>query len=195
MLLFLVFVLSAYVKIVTVLGILRVGLGTDSIPSMLVTSGLAFVLSLFVMYPTLAAWGGAAAQQRGGAGYYRTGLDEWRQFLSAHAHSEEKTRFANLAARLDGAAPPSAASAGESWRVLAPAFLSSELKEAFATGLSLFMPFLVIDLLIATVLAGVGLERLNPVAVAFPFKLLLFVMVDGWSLITINLASTYAAGG
>ena len=80
----------------------------------------------------------------------------------------------------------------DSWQVLAPAFLISELKRAFKTGLTLFLPFLVIELVVANILVAVGLTRLAPEYVALPFKILLFVVLDGWALITTNLVSTYA---
>lgn len=212
LLLFFVLVLSAYVKIVTVLGIVRVGFGTDGLPSAFVTGGFAIVLAFFVMYPTLIRSSTAMDQIRMSqpkltdqlrAAAFNAGLDKWKEFLRLHAHQAEVERFSEIAQDIDrkhlvqgGQQVPKPrvlkGYSADSWRILAPAFLVSELKEAFATGLSLFLPFLVIELLVANVLAAVGLERMNPSLVSFPFKLLLFVMADGWTLITTNLVATYA---
>jgi flagellar biosynthesis protein FliP len=209
--LFFVLVFSAYVKIVTVLSIVRVGLGLGSLPAVFVVGGLSFGLSFFVMYPTLldssramdqvlqARSAPVSDQLRAAA--FNAGLERWKVFLRTCAHKSEVERFTEIAAKLDAAGkvkdneqkPEASASSVDpnSWRILAPAFLVSELKEAFATGLTLFLPLLVIDLFIANVLVAVGLERMSPAVVSFPFKLLLFVMVDGWTLITTNLVSTY----
>jgi len=203
---------SAYVKIVTVLSILRLGLGLCSLASSFVVGSLALALSFFVMYPTLAASSGAIDDVLKAAGTpvtdkvraeaFDAGLEKWKTFLRAQAHKETVERFADLAGRFDAAnagAAPAQQPRGDvqaepltsSWRVLGPAFIVSELKEAFAAGLTLFLPFLVLDLFMATALTAVGLERMNPAMVAFPFKLLLFVVLDGWTLITGNLVSTY----
>ena len=187
--------LSSYVKLVTVLSIVRTGFGIYSLPSAFVTTGLALVLSFFVMYPTLQGSlaevdrilrGTAAPNDQVRAQALNAGIQKWKEFLSAHTSELEKAKFAEI---VQQSTPP--VDLSNSWRVLAPAFLVSELKGAFATGLSLFLPFLVIDLLVALALAAVGLERLDPVLAAFPFKLLLFVAVDGWALITTNLVAAY----
>lgn len=208
-LLFLVLVFSAYVKIVTVLSILRVGLGLGSLPAVFVVGGLSLGLSFFVMYPTLIdssramdqVLQGRAVTDQARAAAFGAGLERWKVFLSKCAHKAEVERFAEIAGKFDAAgkikdgeqkqqAMPGSVDRN-SWRILAPAFLVSQLKEAFATGLTLFLPLLVIDLFVANVLVAVGLERMSPAVVSFPFKLLLFVMLDGWTLITTNLVSTY----
>lgn len=203
--------LSAYVKIVTVLGIVRAGIGVWGLPSAFVTGSLALMLSFFVMYPTVVSSLNAASksvnqnrglsqdQQRVVA--LEAGFAEWKQFLKKHTEPGELEDFSQVAAQLDKGhdekVPTPAASiastpANDSWRVVGPAFLASELKHAFATGLTLFLPLLIIDLVVANVLTAVGYVALNPVLVALPFKLLLFVLIDGWSLITTNLVSSYA---
>ena len=211
LLLLVALVFSAYVKIVTVLGILRAGLGVGSLPSAFVVSGLALALSVLVMYPTLldssraidrALHGkGSFASDQERAAAFAAGIEKWRLFVKAHAGKTEVERFSVLARKIDSASSSADAARGveqgeiseesDSWRVLAPAFLVSELKGAFATGLTLFLPFLVIDLVIASLLTSLSIDRLNPAIVALPFKLLLFVMLDGWTLITTNLVSTY----
>ena len=208
-LVFFALLFSSYVKIVTTLGILRIGLGFRSLPSAFVTGGLALVLAFFVMYPTVRASLGAmdqslrvssgASQSSARIRALDAALSTWSKFLMRHAHEKEVEKFINTAAELDSKESGILASDEQklkmksSFRVLAPAFVVSELKEAFATGLTLFLPFLVIDLLVASILIAVGLQQLNPAIVSLPFKLLLFVMLDGWSLITTNLVATYGA--
>ncbi len=194
---------SSYVKIVTVLSVVRMGLGFDGLSGVLLGGGLAISLTFFVMYPTFEQSSAAAnkvLQQSGAptdtlvrAKAFEAGLGYWKGFLLKHTHAVERERFLGVAERLDqGVTTQSVSSVKDSsWRVLAPAFLVSELKEAFATGLSLFLPFLVVDLVIAHLLLAIGLERTDPATVSFPFKLLLFVLVDGWGLITSNLVATY----
>ena len=209
-LVFLALMFSCYVKIITVLGMLRAGLGFGSLPAAFVTGGLALALSFFVMFPQLRDSADAIdtslrshnpVTDRDRASALDAGIARWKNFLIKHANKDEVNRFSSIAKKIDeknksaAADPAIQAQASEptSWRVLAPAFLVSELKSAFSTGLSVFLPFLVIDLLIATLLVAVGMERLNPAIVAFPLKVLLFVLVDGWTLITTNLVSTYSS--
>ena len=196
--------LSSYVKIATVLSILKAGLGVNGLPSAMVTGGLALALSFFVMYPTIRDSGqavDAALRAKGGvlsdadrSFALDAGVQEWKKFLQKNAQPEELQRFAQLAAegdRAQGKKDQGAAGYGESYRVLAPAFFVSELRQAFKIGLSIFVPFLIIDLLCAVVLALAGVDSLNPHLVGLPLKLLLFVAVDGWTLITTNLAASY----
>lgn len=196
----LVLALSCYVKIVTVLSIVRLGLGANSVPSTFVTGSLALALSFFVMYPTLlkstkamdrVASGRAVVSDQVRAEALNAGLESWKGFLIKHVPSVELERFSSIARKIDGQSGPEVIADQRSLRILAPAFLVSELKSAFGTGLSLFLPFLVIELLVASILSALGMERLSPSLVSFPFKLLLFVMLDGWAVITANLALTY----
>lgn len=184
---------SSYVKIVTVLGILRAGLGAGSMPAVIVTGGLALVLSFFVMFPTLKGATQAMHQEasRGApqAAVLAAGVSRWKDFLARHADESMSQAFAELASRSESGGR--AEDYAGSWRVLAPAFVVSELKRAFATGLSIFLPFLIIDLLVANVLVAVGMLHFSPLIASLPLKLLLFVVVDGWALITTNLVGTY----
>lgn len=195
--------LSCYIKIVTVLSILRAGLGMGSLPSVFVTGSLALALSFFVMYPTLSASARAADARLGGRAAVNdqartealtSAFEVWKTFVRKHATPADVDRFAQIALKMDAGSVADVSSGAldrDSWRVLAPAFVISELKSAFATGLSLFLPFFVLDLLAASILAALSLEKLSPALVSFPFKLLLFVVLDGWSLITANLVATY----
>ncbi len=196
--------LSSYVKIATVLGVVRVGMGIGSFPGIFITGSLAFFLSLFIMFPTLEASINAAHQvvkreslppEQVRVKAFVAGARVWGKFLHTHAEPEERVRFEQLARKLKFQDAQAENIPGEtdseSFQVLAPAFIVSELKEAFATGLHIFLPFLVVELIVANLLVAVGLIQLNPTLVSFPFKLLLFVMADGWTLITGNLVLSY----
>lgn len=200
-------IFSCYVKVATVLGIVRIGIGFESLPGAFVTGGLALAVSLLVMYPTIRDSSASLEQsykdggnqgdsdvRRGKA--LEAGFEKWKQFVLRRVNQEEADRFSVLAQKLDGGVgaptPEQTKIYRESWRVLAPAFIVSELKDAFSTGLTIFLPFLLIDILVATLLAAVGYVEVNPMVVGLPLKLLLFTLVDGWSVITANLISTYA---
>ena len=193
---------SSYVKIVTVLGIVRAGFGVHSFPSAFVTGGLAIALSMLVMAPVIQSSSeaidvvvqrtGAMLSDKDKAEAINSGLSVWKQFLSRNAHADQKEKFVAVAKTLDEKNQVTGQPIdSESWRILAPAFFVSELKEAFMTGLSIFLPLLVIDLLIANILIALGLTQVNPVLVALPCKLAVFVLADGWTLITTNLIGTY----
>lgn len=194
---------SAYVKLATVLAMLRAGFGVSTIPGFLITGVLSLGLSFFIMYPviqrSLVAVDSSIAQKTTLSELDRieainAGAEVWKEFVAKQAHPYEKERFQNLALKQAGdeVSAETATELSSSWQILAPAFLVSELKEAFATGLSVLLPLLIIDLLVAHLLAAMGLMNVNAHVVSFPLKILLFVMVDGWALITNNLLSTYS---
>lgn len=214
--LFLLF--GAYIKISTVLAIVRAGFGFDSIPSAMVVGAISIALAYFVMFPTLSRTATAidkvvgesvkkgsnaqlSLEERQAVGTII--LDQWSKFLVRNCSPVEVERFQEIAKRIDsGKAEQGQSHVGERlssnskmasspMRILMPAFLVTELKEAFATGLVLFLPFLVVDLVVSAILAAVGVGRLSPAVLAFPLKILLFVSLDGWSVITTNLISTY----
>lgn len=198
---------SSYVKIVTVLGIVRFGLGMNTLPGIIITSGLAFGLSFLVMFPTLTevtASMDKVLDSRGGVSSDDTraaALDQafqvWKKFLRKQTREQEIAAFSNVATELDkkDGRQRVAASGSEDpgWRILAPAFLVSQLRGGFETGLSLLLPLLVIDLLVTALIAAVGFVQLNPLIVSFPLKLLAFVALDGWTLITTNLVSSFSS--
>ncbi len=181
---FVVVVLTSFAKIAVVLSILRNALGAPEVPPAIVITGLALVLSLAVMAPVgadvyrevepaLAKKDPAALADAAGRA-----REPVRRFLAKHAHARDVEVFRDVSRKLRGADV-----AADDLAVLAPAFVTSELKEAFTIGFLLFLPFLVIDLLVSAVLAALGLASLPAPAVALPFKLLLFVLVDGWLLL------------
>ena len=202
---FFVLLFGSYVKIATVLSIVRFGFGQSGLPGVVVTGTLAVVLSLFVVYPSMVktaeildSHNAPKGLKISPAGIVEV-VAEWKKFLKLHADEELVEEFSSVARKIDEVGKSSdlidRLSSGfedpESVRVLAPAFLVTELREAFATGLSLFMPFLLVELLVANILTAVGVVQLNSSIISLPFKILLFVLVDGWGLIATNLVASY----
>jgi type III secretion protein R len=203
---FLLVMMTSFVKIAVVLSMVRNALGTPQVPPTMVITGLAFVLSLFVMAPT----GGAVYREiqpvvDQGRGKPVTSAEAAdaivaaatrakepvRDFLARHAHARDRAMFTDLARRMAEPAQR-AAIADRDLLVLTPAFVTSELAEAFAIGFLLFLPFLIIDVVVANVLLSLGMHMLSPTTVSLPFKLLLFVLVDGWALLARGLVLGYA---
>lgn len=214
---FLALIFSSFIKISTVLAIVRAGIGFRSLPGVLVSGSLAFILSCFVMFPyfenisqeidsKILKKAAASAEQTSNSKTndnmrleaLNLALNNWKGFLSKHSEPELVKEFSILASRVNksrarvegGSQPPQ--NIESSLQVLAPAFYISELKEAFSTGLGLLLPFLIIDLCVAQALIAMGVKNLDPMLVALPLKLLLFVALDGWSLIASNLIASYA---
>lgn len=253
---FILIMLTSFVKISVVLSILRNALGTQQVPPNQIITGLAFVLTIFIMVPV-------ARQMYEDAGRISETRDIFseasvktlfdaskkakeplRKFLSQHSHVKDRELFMDLALRLEAsalpkkqtsedknaapaapsaataAAPAPATAAGsspqapaapqtvpatppspqipaanrpdkEDFQVLIPAFVTSQLKEAFEVGFLLFVPFIVVDMVIANILLAMGMSMLSPTVISLPFKLLLFVLVDGWFLIVRGLVLSY----
>jgi len=184
--------MTAFTRIIVVLAILRQALGTGQTPSSQVMLGLALFLTLFVMAPVFTQINAQAvqpfAQQRIGLGEaLKRGAKPLRGFMLSHTRESDLVLFENIAGRKPAASPE-----GVPLTLLMPAFLTSELKTAFQIGFLIFIPFLIIDLVVASVLMSMGMMMLSPLIISFPFKLMLFVLVDGWALIAGTLASSFA---
>jgi len=263
---FVLIMLTSFVKISVVLSILRNAMGVQSVPPNQVITGMAFVLSIFVMTPVARQMyqnAGAVANTKdifseASVKSIFEGVDKGREplrrFLGRHAHEPDRVLFMELAARLERssqapvprppapkpappdqnqAAPPGAAPAPpapgapppapqpqpaapapaaspppapaaakppaqnfpklqkDDFQVLIPAFVTSQLKEAFQIGFLVFVPFIIIDMVVANVLLAMGMSMLSPSVISLPFKLLLFVLVDGWFLIVRGLVMSY----
>jgi type III secretion protein R len=263
---FLIVMLTSFVKISVVLSIVRNALGTQQVPPNQIITGLAFVLTIFIMVPvgrqmyndvgnvqnTRDIFSEASVKTLFDAG--QKAKEPLRRFLSAHSHVKDRELFMDLAVRLEASArprpksqapepasqPPAAtntpaatpegalqANAGSSgpppastpaqapaatsqpapapappspplerpdkndFQVLIPAFVTSQLKEAFEVGFLIFVPFIVVDMVIANILLAMGMQMLSPTVISLPFKLLLFVLVDGWFLIVRGLVLSY----
>jgi len=188
----LVLMMTSFTRILIVLAILRQALGLQQSPPNQVLAGLALFLSLFVMAPTLASVNALAIEP------YANGTLSADQAIAAAGQPFaefmlHQTRAANLAMFADIAGTgPFASPDDVPFSVLLPAFVTSELQTAFQIGFMLFLPFLVIDLVVASVLMSLGMMMLSPTIVSLPFKLLLFVVVDGWALLMGSLAMSFA---
>ena len=187
----LVLMMTSFTRILVVLSILRQAIGLQQSPPNQVLVGLALFLSLFVMAPTLervstnalqpyAAGTINAEQAIAGAG------NEFHAFMVRQTRTRDLQMFAEMAK-----APKFARSQDIPFSILLPAFVTSELKTAFQIGFMLFLPFLVIDLVVSSVLMSLGMMMMSPTIVSLPFKLLLFVLVDGWALLMGSLAASF----
>ena len=189
--------LTSFLKMAVVLSLTRSALGAPQIPPSSAVTGLALLLTLVVMSPVAEdAWNAARSVPPGGADRVldaaAAAAGPLRGFLARFARPDDRRAFLDLARR---ARPPaSRAEVKDSdFTVLAPAFVVSELRRAFTIGFLVFLPFLVVDLLVGNVLLALGLTQLSPTTVALPFKLLLFVAVDGWKIIARGLVAGYLA--
>ncbi len=188
--------LTSFLKMAVVLSVARSALGAPQVPPTTAVTGLALLLTLVVMAPVAEDAYAAARSGPPGRGVEATlasasrAAEPLRGFLARFARADDRATFLELARRLrrpEGRA----AVAGTDFAVLAPAFVVSELRRAFTIGFLVFLPFLVVDLAVANVLLALGLTQLSPTTIALPFKLLLFVAVDGWSLLARGLAAGY----
>ena len=183
--------MTSFTRIIIVLGFLRQALGTQSTPPNQVLLGLALFLTLFVMSPVL------NKSYADGVKPYMDGQLAAEQALPAASapfkhFMLDQTREADLAlfTRLAGE-KPYASKMDVPFKVAMPAFLTSELKTAFQMGFLLFIPFLIIDLVVASVLMSMGMMMVSPMIISLPFKIMLFVLVDGWTLLLGTLAGSF----
>ncbi|MBD8871263.1 flagellar type III secretion system pore protein FliP [Rhodanobacter sp. DHB23] len=186
-----VLMMTSFTRIIIVLSFLRQALGTQSTPPNQVLLGLALFLTLFVMSPVL------NRAYDDGVKPYMSGQMSAEQALPAATapfkrFMLDQTREADLSlfTKLSGA-QPYASKADVPFTVAMPAFLTSELKTAFQMGFLLFIPFLIIDLVVASVLMSMGMMMLSPTIISLPFKIMLFVLVDGWTLLLGTLAGSF----
>jgi len=183
--------MTSFTRIVIVLAILRQAIGTAQTPSNQIVIGLALFLTLFIMGPTFEqAYVDAVSpylEERIDARDAITlALAPFREFMTGQIREEDLGLFLEISGR---EAPASVDEVPFS--VLMPAFVTSELKTAFQIGFLLFIPFLIIDLIVASVLMSMGMMMLSPMMISLPFKLMLFVLVDGWSLTLGTLATSF----
>jgi flagellar biosynthetic protein FliP len=187
----LVLMMTSFTRILIVLSILRQALGLQQSPPNQVLIGLSLFLSLFVMAPTLEAVSNRAIQPYS-AGTINAEVaiqnagQEFHHFMIRQTRQRDLGMFAEMAH-----APKFANTNDVPFSILLPAFVTSELKTAFQIGFMLFLPFLVIDLVVSSVLMSLGMMMMSPMVVSLPFKLLLFVLVDGWALLMGSLASSF----
>jgi flagellar biosynthetic protein FliP len=183
--------MTGFTRIVIVLSLLRQALGTQAAPPNQVIVGLSLFMTFFVMSPTLdrvydQAYKPFSENQIAFDEALKRGEVPMREFMLKQTRQSDVQLFAKLAklpADVKGPEVP--------LRVLVPAFVTSELKSAFQIGFMIFIPFLIIDMIVASVLMSLGMMMLSPVLVALPFKLMLFVLADGWNLLLGSLAASF----
>lgn len=202
---FVVMMTTAFVKVAVVLAMVRNALGTQQIPPNPIITGLAMILTIYIMIPVgLDIY--RAAGQTINQGSSQPVLSQMtislmtkavgeakepvRAFLEKQAHPKEKGLFYNLGKKMRTVEDRDQVSEHD-FTVLVPAFVISELKEAFQIGFILFLPFLVIDVVVTNILLSLGMFQISPITISLPFKLLLFVLVDGWHLIAKGLILGY----
>jgi len=187
----LLLMMTSFTRILIVLSLLRQALGLQQSPPNPVLIGLALFLSLFVMAPTLDRVNTTAIQPYSAGTInaeqaFVAGGQEFHAFMIRQTREHDLLMFADMAH-----APRFASQAEVPFSILLPAFVTSELKTAFQIGFMLFLPFLVIDIVVSSVLMSLGMMMMSPTVVSLPFKLLLFVLVDGWSLLMGSLAASF----
>ncbi len=183
--------MTSFTRIIIVLAVLRQALGLQQTPPNQVLIGLSLFLSLFIMAPTInqintTAIQPYAAGQLAGTQMISTAGAPLHDFMTKQTRVKDLKMFADM-----GKTGPFASPKDIPFSVLLPAFITSELKTAFQIGFLIFLPFIVIDLVVATVLMSLGMAMLSPTIISLPFKLLLFVLVDGWALTMGSLANSF----
>jgi len=183
--------MTSFARIVIVLAILRQALGTAQTPSNQIIIGLALFLTFFIMTPVFDEINTAALQPYLNENISTTqALDKaqvpLREFMLAQTRDDDLMLFAEIGGYEEIESPEQTP-----FSLLMPAFATSELKTAFQIGFLLFIPFLIIDLVVASVLMSMGMMMLSPLIISLPFKIMLFVLVDGWALVLGTLASSF----
>lgn len=183
--------MTSFTRIIIVLAILRQALGTSQTPSNQILLGLALFLTFFVMTPVFTEVYSDSVQPYlsediDAQTAVNNAVDPIKQFMIAQTRESDISLFVDLSGATDIENPEDI-----SMPILLPAFVTSELKTAFQIGFILFIPFLIIDLVVASVLMSMGMMMLSPLIISLPFKLMLFVLVDGWSLVLGMLASSF----
>ena len=195
---FIAVVATSYIKISVVLLLVRNALGVQQIPPNMVLNALAVIMSGYIMAPVfvetfdILAGGNfsfdsvAAVQET-----FSAAKDPLIQWMNSHTDPREKTFFVEAAREIW---PPDLAenANGDNLAILLPAFTVSQLREAFEIGFLLYLPFIAIDLIVSNILLAMGMMMVSPLTISLPFKLFLFVMVDGWSRLILGLIQTYA---
>ncbi|GLO61548.1 flagellar biosynthetic protein FliP [Vibrio sp. MACH09] len=186
-----VILMTSFTRIVVVMSILRQAMGLQQTPSNQVIVGIAIFLTFFIMSPVIDRVNQTAVQpylneQISARQAFDLAQDPMKSFMLKQTRVKDLETFVNISG--SQAQNPE----DVSMSVLIPAFITSELKTAFQIGFMLFLPFLIIDLVVASILMAMGMMMLSPMIVSLPFKLMLFVLVDGWNLILSTLAGSFA---
>jgi type III secretion protein R len=215
---FVAMIATSYLKIVVVMSLIRNALGIQSIPPNMVVNALAMILTFYIMAPIMgeswniiktelakapvAATAPAAQQPSGGQSAKPSNIifetdavakaaEPFRTFLAKHTTPRERAFFVNTAEQLWGKDDEPAKVDTESFYILLPAFCVSELTKSFQIGFLVYLPFIAIDIIVSNILLAMGMMMVSPVTISLPFKLLLFVMANGWTLLIQGLIRGY----
>jgi flagellar biosynthetic protein FliP len=185
---------TSFTRIIVVLSLLRTALGTATAPPNAVLTGLALFLTAFVMTPTFEASYREGVQpllagQIREAEAFDRAAGPFKTFMLKHVRTKDLELFLDLSRQ-----PRPQTAQDTPLQVLVPAFMISELRRAFEIGFLLFIPFLIIDLVVSSILISMGMMMVPPVTVSLPFKLIFFVLVDGWTLVVGSLVQSYGTG-
>jgi len=183
--------MTSFTRIIIVLSLLRQAIGTSSTPPNQVLVGLALFVTFFVMSPVLNtayhdAYQPFAANQISFDQAMERGVEPFKRFMLRQTRESDLALFAKIAK-----APPMNGPEDVPLRLLLPAYATSEIKTGFQIGFTIFIPFLIIDLVVASVLMSMGMQMVSPATISLPFKLMLFVLVDGWQLLIGSLAQSF----
>ncbi|MFK8258332.1 flagellar type III secretion system pore protein FliP [Erwinia sp. AnSW2-5] len=186
-----ILMMTSFTRIIIVFGLLRSALGTPSAPPNQVLLGLALFLTFFIMGPVFDkiytdAYQPFSEDKISMQEAIEKGAQPLREFMLRQTREGDLALFARLANT-----PPIAGPEAVPMRILLPAYVTSELKTAFQIGFTVFIPFLIIDLVVASVLMALGMMMVPPATISLPFKLMLFVLVDGWQLLVGSLAQSF----
>jgi flagellar biosynthetic protein FliP len=187
----LLFTVTGFTRILIVLGFIRTAMGTATTPPNQVLVGISLFLTLFVMQPTISAikrdaWDPLVKHEISTSTALTRAEEPLREFMFRQTSTQDLSLFTSLAHR-----PVTQTRADVPTYVLIPAFILSELKTAFEIGFLIFLPFLIIDLIVSSTLMSMGMIMLPPTFISLPFKILLFVLVDGWDLVTRSLVASF----
>jgi flagellar biosynthesis protein FliP len=190
-----VMMMTSFTRIIIVLSILRQAIGLQQAPSNQILIGVSLFLSMFIMAPVFDKINETALQpylneEITSLQAYELGKQPLRAFMLAQTRVKDLETFVQIGGMDDQFQDPQ----DVPMNVLIPAFVTSELKTAFQIGFMLFIPFLILDLVVASILMAMGMMMLSPMIVSLPFKLMLFVLVDGWNLIFGTLANSFGMG-
>ncbi|QIR13993.1 flagellar type III secretion system pore protein FliP [Shewanella aestuarii] len=186
-----VIMLTSFTRIIVVLSILRQALGLQQTPSNQVLIGISMFMTFFIMAPVFDKIYAEAVEPYMNESLtltqaYDVGKEPIKNFMLSQVRTTDLQTFIEISGYKDIASPEQAPMS-----VVIPAFITSELKTAFQIGFMLFVPFLVLDLVVASILMAMGMMMLSPMIVSLPFKIMLFVLVDGWSLVMGTLANSF----
>ena len=213
---FVAMIATSYLKIVVVMSLIRNALGIQSIPPNMVINALAMILTFYIMAPVASESWGIAQKELGKQAASASGATQaakppnqqpaalsisteaigkaaepFRKFLSDHTSARERAFFVSTAETLWGKNGEPAVVDSESFYILLPSFCVSELTKSFQIGFLVYLPFIAIDIIVSNILLAMGMMMVSPVTISLPFKLLLFVMVNGWTLLIQGLVKGY----